>query len=59
MSDALRPTAKFCPPKESTPEQAMRVVKKALRDHPENLHVEFVFFAHLALMKAWPCGAGQ
>jgi hypothetical protein len=59
MSYASLPTARFCPPKGSTIDQARLVVAKGLNEHPEDLHTDFVFLAQHALMKAWPCGAAR
>jgi hypothetical protein len=51
------PTSRFCPPEGSTVRQGVSVVVKALNEHPEALHLNFISLAHKALWKAWPCGA--
>jgi hypothetical protein len=38
-----------------TRQQGVRVVIKYLKDHPEQLHRNFIQVAHVALRQAWPC----
>jgi len=51
----LRPEIAFCPPPGATNEQAIRVVIRDLEAHPEQLHLDFVTLAVVALHGAWPC----
>ena len=46
----------FCLPKQSIPkEQAVRIVVKYLRDHPEKLYEHDTFLVIKALQEAFPC----
>ena len=47
--------ALFCLPSNITLLQAIRVVVKYLKDHPESLHTDGSGLAILALIKAFPC----
>jgi hypothetical protein len=44
-----------CPPKEMTYDQAADVVRKYLKDHPEELHLRAVILINKAMRHAWPC----
>jgi hypothetical protein len=44
-----------CPPKGSTPEQAIRIVVKHIDDRPARMHEPFIVLAREALRAAWPC----
>jgi hypothetical protein len=45
----------FCPPNETTTEQAARVMLKFLDDHPEEAHLRPEFTAVRAFQTMWPC----
>jgi hypothetical protein len=45
----------FCIPKGVTMGQMIAVVVKYVDEHPEDMHSEFLFLAHEALLTAWPC----
>ena len=44
-----------CIPEAATMGQKIAVVVKYIDEHPEDMHLEFMFLAHEALLKAWPC----
>jgi hypothetical protein len=44
-----------CIPKSVTMGQMIAVVVKYVDEHPEDMHSEFLFLAHEALLTAWPC----
>jgi hypothetical protein len=52
----MRPELAICVPKGTTRGQWQSVVVKYLRDHPAQLHKEFIALAAVALLDAWPCG---
>jgi len=45
----------FCPPDNATQEQAVRIVLKAIEEHPEMAHHATRRLAGAALVKAFPC----
>jgi|SRR5215467_6927235 len=45
----------FCAPKEMQIGQAVRVIVKYLRDHPERLHERGIILALTALQDGFPC----
>ena len=51
----LKGAALFCPPDGTTNGQAVRIVVKYLRDHPEELHKHDSVLAFTALKAAFPC----
>jgi hypothetical protein len=51
----LESQSKFCPPSETTTEQAARVMLKFLDDHPEETHLRPEFVAVRAFQTTWPC----
>ena len=57
FTDLMIEGPRFCPPKGATTKQGVHIVVKALMQHPETLHKGFADLAHLALLRAWPCGA--
>lgn len=52
---ALKDAALFCSPNNSTYGQALRIVVKYLRDHPEQLHKDEFDLAVAALSAVFPC----
>ena len=44
-----------CIPEAATMGQKIAVVVKYIDEHPEDMHLEFMFLAHEAFLKAWPC----
>jgi hypothetical protein len=45
----------ICPPPTSTIDQALRVVVRYLKQHPDGTHLGFVELAIAAMAEAWPC----
>ena len=45
----------FCYPEGNTLGQAVRIVMKYLKEHPETLHYFAAELVALALIEAWPC----
>jgi hypothetical protein len=45
----------LCIPKGVTMGQQIAVVVKFVDEHPEDMHLDFIFLAYEALLKAWPC----
>ncbi len=54
FSETSRPTPS-CVPEGVTNNQVTEVVRKYLKDHPEELHLHAVDLVQKALNKAWPC----
>ncbi len=54
-SQILHPQFKFCPPKNYTLGQALRIVGKYFDENPSQTHLQFQQIALYALMDAWPC----
>jgi hypothetical protein len=48
-----------CMPELVTAGEAIAVVAKYIRDHPERMHLGFEDTAIAAVKAAWPCGAGK
>ena len=57
--DAFDEQHEVCIPKTATMGQKIAVVVKYIDEHPEDMHLEFMFLAHEALAKAWPCEGGE
>jgi hypothetical protein len=55
VGPSMRPEFAICVPKGTTRGQWQSVVVKYLRDHPAQLHNEFVTLAVVALRETWPC----
>jgi hypothetical protein len=55
MIDDLQQKHEVCIPKGVTMGQMIAVVVKYVDEHPEDMHSEFLFLAHEALLTAWPC----
>jgi Rap1a immunity proteins len=55
MKSLLPSHYKFCPPKNVTTEQAVRVVVAYIERRPQRMHESFKLFALEALHEAWPC----
>lgn len=55
MMVALGSRPVVCPPQGVNLGQAMRVVVKYMRDHPERMHMAFVTLVGPALFNAFPC----
>jgi Rap1a immunity proteins len=51
----LERLSNFCPPNDTTTEQAARVMLKFLDDHPEDTHLRPEFLAVRAFQTTWPC----
>jgi hypothetical protein len=51
--------AEVCVPPSATPGQEVAVVVKYIDEHPEDMHLDFGLLSYEALLKAWPCKAGQ
>ena len=49
----------ICRPEGVTTGQLVAVVVKYADEHPQDMHLEFMFLAHEALVKAWPCKGSQ
>jgi hypothetical protein len=58
LAETLQATGQTCPPTEATLEQALKVIKKYVADHPESHHVPAVLMAVRAVKEAFPCKAG-
>ena len=58
LAETLQATGQTCPPKEATLEQALKVIKKYVADHPESHHLPAVLMAVQAVKEAFPCKAG-
>jgi hypothetical protein len=55
LHDYFREEAQFCPPKEASVKQALRVLVKYLEEHPKDLHFNLEALTLLAFTSAWPC----
>ena len=55
MIDDLQQKHEVCIPKGVTMGQMIAVVVNYVDEHPEDMHSEFLFLAHEALLTAWPC----
>ena len=53
IADVLR--SSICIPSMASHGQAMDIVKKALKEHPETRNVRAPILVSAALKKAWPC----
>jgi hypothetical protein len=55
VAPILEPRYRFCFPKDSNTQQAVRVVVAFLDKNPSMLHYDFRIVALIAMREAWPC----